>query len=188
MTMETKARYIFRSALAAHYIDGGIEAGEVVEAWLKSHKGYFPDPQELYGDGTPLTQPVDEGDAAASPYPMLALKEAKNVMTLLRNGLQDKCFKEDLSEEEGRLLADARKWLGGAEFIDCGRSRSPRRNTGCPLPWTERLIDNQKDRIAALEAQIQRLEGEITLKNSIIAASRPAFTGFQGVQASPYSR
>ena len=185
--METKARSIFRRALAAHYIDGGIEAGEVVEAWLKSHRGWLPDPGELYGDGTPLTQPADEGDAVASPYPLLAVKEAKNVMTLLRNGLQSKCFKEDLSEEEGRLLVDARKWLGDEELIDRRRSRSPRRNTEVSLPHTDRLIKLHEDRIAALEAQITRLESEIALKNSIIAAYRPAFTGFQGVQASPYS-
>ena len=185
--METKARSIFRLALAHHYIDGiEYDVAEEVEAWLKSHKGWLPDPQELYGDGTPLTQPKDEGDAVSSAYPILAIAEAKRAMILLRDSLQKKKFKEGLLEAEEDRLANVQKWLGDAAFSE-RRSRSPLRETSCNFPYTEKLISLQKDKILALEAQVARLESEVALKNTIIASYKPAFTGFQGVHASPYS-
>ena len=67
--MEKRAREIFRDALALHYIDGICAAGEEVELWLKTHGGWLPDPQEVYGDGTPLTQPEDEGWDVMSKEP-----------------------------------------------------------------------------------------------------------------------
>ena len=81
--VEKQAREIFRDALALHYIDGICAAGEEVDVWLKTHGGWFPDPQEVYGDGTPLTQPKDEGWDVMSKEPEKATKEAKGVMSLL---------------------------------------------------------------------------------------------------------
>ena len=66
--METVAREIFRDVLAAHYIDGH-PFGEEADLWLQTHGGWLPDPQEMYDDGTPLTQPRDEGDRVMSKDP-----------------------------------------------------------------------------------------------------------------------
>ena len=98
--METQARSVFREALAAYYTEGGDEGISEVEAWLKSHNGWLPDPQEIYGDGTPLTQPKDEGVDVSSAYPLLALAEAKRVMILLRNRLDKTRFKDSLQDNE----------------------------------------------------------------------------------------
>ena len=86
--MEKRAREIFRHALLKHYIDE-IPCGAEVHSWLKTHGGWFPDSQETYGDGTPLTQPVDEGVDVASKEPETALREAKNVMEILWPTLDD---------------------------------------------------------------------------------------------------
>ena len=106
--MEKRAREIFRDALALHYIDGICAAGEEVESWLKTHGGWLPDPQEVYGDGTPLTQPEDEGWDVMSKEPEKAMKEAKGVMSLLAEFLRD-----GIAEEMGQcdLKASAQKWL-----------------------------------------------------------------------------
>ena len=83
--METNARKILRYALAAHYVDDLAEAGEEIDAWLRKHGGWLPDPQEIYGDGTPLTQPQDEGFDVMSFYPEdVVLKDATRVILLLR--------------------------------------------------------------------------------------------------------
>ena len=184
--METKARSIFRSALATYYIEGGDEGISEVEAWLKSHKGWLPDPQEVYGDGTPLTQPKDEGDAVSSAYPILAITEAKRVMILLRNSLENTRFKDGLQDNEEARLAQVQKWLGDTAFCDRSRSRSPRRSSTSALPYTEKLVELQKDKIMALEAQIVKLESELAIKNKLIAAQTPVFASFQGIVASPY--
>ena len=93
--MEAKAREIFRHALAMHYIDG-IEAGDKVEKWLRKHRGFLPDPQVLYGDGTPMTQPHDEGSDVSSPFPEEAVKDAFPIMNLLRTSLSDDYYEETL--------------------------------------------------------------------------------------------
>ena len=80
--MEQKARSLFRDALVDHYMDG-TQDGHAVEEWLRTHKGWFPDPQELYGDGTPLTQPVDEGESGRSSRPVLAMEDARTLINLL---------------------------------------------------------------------------------------------------------
>ena len=80
--METVAREIFRDVLAAHYIDGH-PFGEEADLWLKTHGGWLPDPQEMYGDGTPLTQPRDEGDRVMSKDPENAKKYAICLMKCL---------------------------------------------------------------------------------------------------------
>ena len=119
--METKARSIFRLALAHHYIDG-IEADVAVEveAWLKSHKGWLPDPQELYGDGTPLTQPKDEGDAVSSAYPILAIAEAKRAMILLRDSLQKNSLKKDSLNTRKIALQTCRNGLATQPSVNVG--------------------------------------------------------------------
>ena len=123
--MEKRAREIFRDALALHYIDGICAAGEEVELWLKTHGGWLPDPQEVYGDGTPLTQPVDEGWDVMSKEPEKAIKEAKGVMSLLAEFLRD-----GIAEEMGQcdLKASAQKWLddlgkGNLYLFRCGPNR-----------------------------------------------------------------
>ena len=90
--METEARIIFRDALVEHYMNDLGEVGEAVDGWLKTHGGWLPDPQELYGDGTPLTQPKDEGDLVMSPHPARAMEEAKSLMVCLRDVLDEDNF------------------------------------------------------------------------------------------------
>ena len=84
--MESKARDIFREALVIHYVDT-LAAGDEVDAWLRKHGGWLPDPQELYGDGTPLTQPADEGLDVFSNSPEIALREAEETMDRLVQSL-----------------------------------------------------------------------------------------------------
>jgi hypothetical protein len=81
--MESRARGIFRDALALHYIEGLQEMGVSVEQWLQTHGGYFADPQEIYGDGSPDDQPADEGDAVTSANPAKALLDARRLMSFL---------------------------------------------------------------------------------------------------------
>ena len=185
--MEAKARSIFRAALGTYYIEGGDGGISEVEAWLKSHKGWLPDPQEVYGDGTPLKQPKDEGDAVSSAYPILAITEAKRVMILLRNSLEKTKFKDGLLDYDELRLAQIQKWLGDSAFCDRSRSRSPRHSSTSATPYTEKLVELQKDKILALEAQIVKLESELAIKNKFIVAQAPAFVGFHGVQVRPYS-
>ena len=83
--MEQRARQIFRDALFKHYIDE-IPCGDEVELWLKTHGGWFPDSQVMYGDGTPMTQPTDEGVDVTSAEPEKALQEAKE--RLQANGVE----------------------------------------------------------------------------------------------------
>ena len=60
MTLLHEIRGRMRELLAWHYM-GGIEFGDSVAAWLLEFGGWMPDPQEVYGDATPLTQPLDQG-------------------------------------------------------------------------------------------------------------------------------
>ena len=86
--MEKRARVIFRDTLLKHYIDE-LPCGDEVELWLKTHGGWFPDNQVSYGDGTPLTQPKDEGTDVVSPEPEKALREASTLMELIWPVLDD---------------------------------------------------------------------------------------------------
>ena len=43
-----------RELLAWHYMEG-IDHGDRLAAWLLEFGGWMPDPQLLYGDGTPMT-------------------------------------------------------------------------------------------------------------------------------------
>jgi hypothetical protein len=99
--METKARDVFRQALALHYIEG-IAAGKDVDAWLRSHGGWLPDPQEDYGE----PPAPDEGWDATSPNPALAMEEATKVMVRLKGTLvQD-------GDHEEWILGQVDLWLG----------------------------------------------------------------------------
>ncbi len=77
--MEQHARTVMREALYVHYVEGLREGGELVEAWLREHKGWFPDQQERYDDPFP----VDEGLECHSRDPELAVREALNISRLL---------------------------------------------------------------------------------------------------------
>ena len=79
--LEHEARDLFRDVLLAHYIDGH-DCGKDVDQWLRKHKGWFPDNQEIYGDGTPLTQPKDDGMNVASPHTDV-LEEAHYILEKL---------------------------------------------------------------------------------------------------------
>ena len=150
--MEKRARATFRDVLALHYIDGISKTGEEVNVWLKTHGGWFPDPQEVYGDGTPLTQPKDEGWDVMSNEPEKAMKEAKGVMGSLKE-----FFGDGVAEHIGRpdLKASVKKWLAD---LPRDRSRSPRR---CVVP--DMMIATMKDTISALD-QIIRAKDEVIHK------------------------
>ena len=153
--MEKRARATFRDVLALHYIDGISKTGEEVDMWLKTHGGWFPDPQEVYGDGTPLTQPKDEGWDVMSNEPEKAMKEAKGVMGSLKE-----FFGDGVAEHIGRigLKASVAKWLAdlAPETPKRDRSRSPRR---CVIP--QMTIDVLKGTIQLQSETIKVLEGKI---------------------------
>jgi len=113
--METKARIIFRDALATHYIDGLPEVGDQASQWLLTHGGWFPDPQGEYDGETP----PDQGGAVMSPQPVAAMEDAKTLMMSLWNAL---------TANEADLKEEVRKWLGSLTArIARSRSRSPLR-------------------------------------------------------------
>ena len=121
-SMEFKARRIFRDALAMHYIDGIGDVGAAVDGWLTVHGGWLPDPQEVYGDGTP-PQPRDEGPWAMASFPAKAMEDARSLMVRLRDALDD-----DL------ILSSVKRWLDDCHASDelarersRERDRSPRR-------------------------------------------------------------
>ena len=94
MQLEKDARDIFRKALVMHYMEGLPQSGDLVSQWLQKHGGWLPDPQELYGDGTPLTQPADEGVDVESPHPDV-IAHAYEIMPALQEELRcldDACF------------------------------------------------------------------------------------------------
>lgn len=161
--METKARIIFREALAAHYIDG-IVAGDCVDAWLRAHKGWLPDPQEVYGDGTPLTQPVDEGDYAISANQATAMDDAKKLMIRLHDTLA-----EDDAHEE-RILRLVDKWLDDLpprrRAERQSRSRSPPREA--PQSIIQQLSARTDAEIRRLQAENARLQANSKIDSIVI--------------------
>ena len=104
--MEKRAREIFRSALFHHYIDE-IPCGDEVELWLKTHGGWFPDQQQDYGYG--CLMPESDGPDVMSKNSYKALKEAKGVMSILAEFLED-----------ADLKASARSWLEDWNVQDIG--------------------------------------------------------------------
>ncbi len=50
-----------RDLLEQHYMVGDVVEGRKIERWLLEYGGWFPDPQEMYGDGWPAL------DAARGP-------------------------------------------------------------------------------------------------------------------------
>jgi hypothetical protein len=135
--METKARRVFREALVLTYING-LEVGIEVDDWLQKHGGWFPDPGELYGDGTPLEQPKDEGEDVTSKDPVCAMKEATVLMSELLINLSWEMANNPEDDDYKRLHELASSWVkesdsGKVHDVDASegvardRSRSPLR-------------------------------------------------------------
>ena len=160
--METRARIIFRDALHAHYIVG-LEAGEEVYAWLRTHGGWFPDPQGDFDGETP----ADQGATIMSSQPVQAMEDAKKVMQRLHDTLA-------VTEEPDELGDAVCKWLSPAAPRCRSRSRSPLRVR--PLPDLARAaLDvvckrDADDRIESQRQTIARLQQELASKNAEIAS------------------
>ena len=107
--MEDLARGIMRYLLVKKYMDG-LPHGDLVEDWLKEHKGWLPDPQEIYGDRTPMTQPCDEGMDVRSEFPQLAVNQAFEIMLQVRTGL---CLSDD--PDERRLCDEMTAYISAYE-------------------------------------------------------------------------
>ena len=167
IAMETRARVIFRGALAVHYVDG-ISVGHHVDSWLKTHGGWFPDPKEPYCDGTPLTQPMDDGEFVMSIYPMRAISDAKAIMPRLYAALD--------IEHERELKKSAEAWMTDVNInepasLPRDRSRSPLRiqalsesaraalDVVCKRDEPERVAE-QRTTIAKQAMEIENLKKE----------------------------
>ena len=184
--MEKRARVILRDALLKHYIDE-LSCGHEVEAWLKTHGGWFPDNQMTYGDGTPLTQPKDEGEDVMSKEPANVLVDAKVVMESLWTTLDDD--DADLANSVCSWIIDlgilwatvSRLTEANAEAYDFrlesatetmqsfkrGRSRSPRRtNVNGHL---EALLNDHIHKISEQAIEIVELQEKIIEKDRQIA-------------------
>ena len=170
--MEKRARMIFRDALLKHYIDE-LPCGDKVEMWLITHGGWFPDNLVIYDDGTPLTQPKDEGIDAMSKEPERAFQEARNLMEPMWPVLDD---------YDADLMSSMSDWLTSPELEQAstpsqlteanveandfrlefaketlqsfkrGRSRSPRRTNGDP--GLIRIINEHAVEIVELREKI----------------------------------
>ena len=183
--MEKRARVILRDALLKHYIDE-LSCGHEVEAWLKTHGGWFPDNQMTYGDGTPLTQPKDEGEDVMSKEPANVLVDAKVVMESLWTTLDDE--DADLANSVCSWIIDlgilwatvSRLTEADAEAYDFrlesaketmqsfkrGRSRSPRRtNVNGHL---EALLNDHIHKISEQAIEIVELQEKIVEKDRCI--------------------
>ena len=169
-------------------MDGICAAGDEVELWLKTHGGWFPDPQQDYGYGSVM--PAADGPDVMSKEPEKATKEAKGVMSILAEFLGDGVAELMVRSD---LKGLAQKWLDDLEeqapassstlteanveahefrlefahetlqsFKDRkgqrDRSRSPRRNV---VP--DMMIATMKETISALEQMI-RAKDEIIHK------------------------
>lgn len=164
--MEDKARVIFREALVIHYVDT-LAAGDEVDAWLRKHGGWLPDPQELYGDGTPLTQPVDEGLDVFSNSPEIALREAEETMDRLVQSLHH--------DGHHHTRMKALRWLdelGALELASIrarrsrSRSRSPRRSPSLEAEnrRLQTVTQLQEDKISILEKMLKNTEALLALQ------------------------
>ena len=150
---------IFRDALVHHYLNG-LEVGEEVGRWLKKHGGWLPDPQAVYGDGTPPTRPVDEGEDVTSLYPVSAMKEAEQLMHKL----------DHTTPEEAPFVIAVNQWL-----IDAGRES----NFLTPLisvykervAFHEGIITAKELEIARQDAQIRDLRHTIAVKDDVIRSA-----------------
>ena len=71
-----------RDLLAAHYVGEECVEGPQIEAWLLEWGGWFPDSSQLFGDGTPWTQPVDQGGDAPCSKPDRAICDAECLLKL----------------------------------------------------------------------------------------------------------
>ena len=189
--MEKRARMIFRDALLKHYIDE-LPCGDKVEMWLITHGGWFPDNLVIYDDGTPLTQPKDEGIDAMSKEPERAFQEARNLMELmwpvlddydadLMSSMSDWLTSPELQQApppsqltEANVEANdfrlefAKETLQSFKRGRISHSRSPRRQAGLePVIDTIRNLFNQqiadREKMAEMELALKRKDGEMEL-------------------------
>ena len=92
-----------RELLVAHYVGEGCLEGAKIEEWLLEYGGWFPDPQEFYGDGTPWTQPHDQGADAPCGNPGQAICDAEWLLNL--NGGLTSAREEVGQSREGQTLS-----------------------------------------------------------------------------------
>ena len=159
--VEKRARVIFRRALLKHYIDE-LSCGNEVDVWLKTHGGWFPDSQMTYGDGTPLSQPMDEGEDVMSKKPDTAVQDARVVMERLWISFSKDGDGLELSNaaciwlmDLGMISADLNRMEFAKETLQSfkrGRSRSPHR-TNCDLGLI-RIINEHAVEIVELREKI----------------------------------
>ena len=176
--MESKARHIFRDLLALHYIED-LDAGPLVETWLKNHGGWFPDPQEMYGDGTPLTAPVDEGEDATSADPARAMEDARALMPKLMANLTKEVERTPDDDVYAPIAKDVTVWMKACdrrEGRERSRSRSPLRVD--PMSEVARAAldvvckHDADPRVEEQRATIARLRQELAAKDAEIADLR----------------
>ena len=80
MTLLHEVRSRMRELVTWHYMEG-IEFKDMVAAWLLEFGGWLPDPQEVYGDATPL--PLDQGLYAPCLDIERAIGEAAELFDLI---------------------------------------------------------------------------------------------------------
>ena len=118
MALLHEVRGRMRELLAWRYMEG-IEHGDRVAAWLLEFKGWYPDPQEVYGDATPLTQPLDQGLYAPCLDIERAIAEAAELFDLIEGNMHNK----------NGAAPGARETIGqsieGQALPGCPEERSP---------------------------------------------------------------
>lgn len=103
-SIEYLARIGLRGLLHEHYING-LEHGELVERWLRDHKGWFPDEQLIWD----YPKPKDDGIECRSSNPSLAVREAFRVIHLVLAGCPDNRDWDDMQLEQ--LLAHMSRYF-----------------------------------------------------------------------------
>ena len=124
---EIRAR--LRELLAWHYMEG-IEHGDRVAALLLEFGGWMPDPQEAYGDATPLTRPLDQGLYAPCLNVERAIAEAADLFDLIEgtiNGSAPRAREEVGQPREGQTLPSCQEEGDTSDAeSNCAVSFSPR--------------------------------------------------------------
>ena len=175
--MEKRAREIFRGTLFHHHVDE-IPCGDEVELWLKTHGGWFPDQQQDYGYGCMM--PESDGPDVMSKNFYKALKEAKGVMSLLAEFLEDADLKasarswlEDWNVQDVGFRLEFRETLRGIHLNDGrDRSRSPRRSDDWDAKAAALQLDVKDARIQVLKEHIQSLETSVKDKDALIEKAK----------------
>ena len=127
MTLLYDIRARMRELLAWHYMEG-IEHGDMVAAWLLEFGGWMPDPQLLYGDGTPLTQPPENLYAPCLDIEG-AIAEAADLFDLIEhniNGAASGALEEIGQPFQGQALPSCPEEGPSDAESNCAISFSPR--------------------------------------------------------------